>query len=57
MTTLPYSRLYVLLTPRSGLVSQVEEEDLEALLPLVPGDARVAVGADGYFTDHDGNKG
>lgn len=48
VTPFPYSRLYVLLTPESDVVDRIRNEDLEKLLPLAVGDARLPRNADGF---------
>jgi hypothetical protein len=51
VTALPYSRLYVLLTPEPDIVGKIEPNDLEKLLPIAIGDARLPENADGYLTE------
>lgn len=51
VTAFPYSRLYVLLTPEPGIVDQVTTKELEKLLPLAIGDARLPRDAGGYRWD------
>jgi hypothetical protein len=51
VTAFPYSRLYVLLTPEPDVVNKIEKKDLEMLLPLSIGDARLVKNADGYRHD------